>query len=72
MLGSQNCWEIKILLSTPSQLSADCGLFIFLMEPEESMSKPNCAEVFIKGTRRASHMLPAMVCETPWWSRYIN
>ncbi len=35
----QNCWEnknvgksklleIKILLSTPSQLSADCGLFI--------------------------------------------
>ncbi len=28
MLGCQNCWEIKILLSTPSQLSADCGLFI--------------------------------------------
>ena len=26
----------------------------------------------LKGTHRASQMLPAMVCETPWWSPYIN
>ncbi len=25
-----------------------------------------------KGTNRASHMLSAMVYETPWWSPYIN
>ncbi len=35
LLGDQKCWEAKnvrstkvILLSTPSPLSADCGLFI--------------------------------------------
>ena len=34
--------------------------------PKEGWTRP-CTPI-LKGTHRASHMLPAVVCETPWWS----
>ncbi len=31
----------------------------------DKKTDPTCP---LKGTSRANHMLPVMVCETPWWS----
>ncbi len=37
----------------------------FTYHGELDMTDLPCA---FKGASRANHMLPAMVCETPWWS----
>ncbi len=41
----------------------------FSMEMEKIQCQSQVIQLFwFKGASRANHMLPAMVCETPWWS----